>query len=106
MRSLFLEKELTTQWHHSLKLGIDCYTLVKEVMRCVWDMVLQSMEKGKEDLLSTQHIWKGLVKSRLRDSDVSLLLIKRSRCPLCPFQCHHTLLPGHLKPRKTDRKTG
>jgi hypothetical protein len=43
------------------------------------------MEKGKDDLLSRHHIWKGLVKIRLRDIDFSLLLLKSSRCPLCPF---------------------
>jgi hypothetical protein len=85
MRSLFLEEELATQWHHSSKLGPDWYTLGEKVMRCVWDVLLQSTETGKGDLLSTQHIWKGLVKKMLRDSDFSLLLINSSKCPLSPL---------------------
>jgi hypothetical protein len=33
---------------------------------------------------------------------LSLLLLKRSLCPMCPFQCHTTPPPGPLKPRKTN----
>jgi hypothetical protein len=67
-----------TMCNQSSKLGPEWYTLVKKVMRCVWDMLLQSMETGKEGLLSTHHIWKGLVKNRSRDSEFYLFLLKRT----------------------------
>jgi hypothetical protein len=86
------------------ELGAKWYTLGKKVMRCIWDMLLHPVETGKGGLLSTQHIWKGLVKNRSRDSSFSLFLLKRNSPPLFPFQCHPTLLPGSLKPRKTKRK--
>jgi hypothetical protein len=73
-----LEGKLTIQWHQISKLEPEWYTLGKKVMRCVWDMLLQSMEMGKEGLLSTQHIWKGLGENKLRDSGFSLFLLKRN----------------------------
>jgi hypothetical protein len=68
--------------------------LVKKEMKCVYFMLLQSMEMGREVLLSTQHIFKGLGGNRLKDSDYFLWLLKIiSPPPLCPPQYHPTLLP-------------
>jgi hypothetical protein len=81
MRSHFLEKRPTTLQHHSSNLVPEWYTLVKKGMKCIEFMLLQSMEMGKEHLLSTQHIWKGLVKNRLKDSDCFLWLLERNSHP-------------------------
>jgi hypothetical protein len=81
MRSHFLEKGLITLQHDSSKLVPEWYTLVKKGVNCLYVMLLQSTEMGKEVLLSTQHILRGLVKNRLRDRDCLLLLIKRNSPP-------------------------
>jgi hypothetical protein len=106
MRSLFLEGLFTTQCHQSSKMGPEWYTLSKKVMRCVWDMLLQSMEMEKEGLLSTQHIWKGLVKNRLRESGFYLLMLKKNTpSPVSvPVPFHSLSRVSQAKKDKKEKK--
>jgi hypothetical protein len=80
--------------------------LVEKGMKFVSVMLLQSMETGKEVLLSTQNIWKGLVKNRLRDSDFLLWLLNRNTPPPCSLQSHPTLLPGSLNQERQKGEEG
>jgi hypothetical protein len=55
MSSHLLEEVLITLQLQNSKLGPELYILVKKEMKCVYVMLLQSMEMGREVLLS-QHI--------------------------------------------------
>jgi hypothetical protein len=69
-------------------------------------MLLQSIETGKEVLISTQHIWKGLVKNRLRDSDFFLWLLKRNIPPpvSVPVPSHSSFRVFQAKKDKKEKK--
>jgi hypothetical protein len=69
-------------------------------------MLFQSMETGRDILLSTQHILKGLVKDRLRDSDCFLWLLKRnSPSPVsAPVPSHSSSRASQARKDKKKKK--
>jgi hypothetical protein len=69
-------------------------------------MVLQSMEMGREVLLSKQHILKGLGKNRLKDSDCFLWLHKMISPPhvSAPVPSHSSSRVSQSRKDKKDKK--
>jgi hypothetical protein len=80
--------------------------LVKKEMKCVNVMLLQSMEIGREALLSTQHILKGLGKNSLKDSDCFLWMLKMISPPpvSAPVPSHSSSRASRSRKDKKEKK--
>jgi hypothetical protein len=69
-------------------------------------MMLQSIETGREVLLSTHHILKGMGEKRLKDSDCFLWLLKRNTPPCArpnPIPLFFQGISSHIRQKVEER---